>query len=235
MASSLSLGDLLDRTWERLGRVTGYYAQDELILNGLNPAQNLLVLLDPTLLRKRALVSLIAKEAFIDLTVAAPRCIAMHRVVIGDVSADDPTRSQGLMGELHPCTRAQLRWRREWWRTEGTPKLWYWHGRRWIGVSPRPAVAMTFTLIYTGLPRAFTDTDMGAVSELAATLHPLIADIAAALCLVKEGQIEAARAMQLLQNWVGEEPLAPMRKALARLTRDSVMHQQVPVTAGERA
>lgn len=228
MATPLSLGDLLDRAMERLGRVVGYYSPDEILVNGLNPAQNLLVLLDPTLLTKRAPVPLIAKEAFMDLRMVAPRCLAIHRVVVGDVSADDPTRSQGLTGELHPCTREQLRWQRDWWRKEALPSKWYMHGRHWLGVTPRPAVPLTLTLIYAALPMAFTATNLTAVSELATTLHPLLADIGAALVLVKEGQMEASRAVNLLQAWAGSEPFAPLKKAMARLERDAMMHRALP-------
>ena len=220
MSAPLPLSDLLTRVWERLGRNTVLYPETEIIDSGLNPAQTLLVLLNHTVLTKRVTALLIAEEAFIDLRQVAPRLLHLNRVVLGNVVTDDPSRSLGRVSDLKATTREHLRWKSPaWWRTVGVPKQWYPHGRYWIAVYPRAVAALTLTLVYTALPTPFSITEPQAVSDLPVALHPVIADIAAALLLCKEGQIETQRAIQHLAGHLGQGALQPAQKALGRLQR----------------
>ena len=230
MSASLILGDLLTRVWERLGRNTVLYPPAEIIDSGLNPAQTLLVLLDHTVLTKRVAVPLIAEEAFIDLRQVAPRLLQLKRVVLGNVVTEDPSRSLGQVHDLTATTLETLRWKSQaWWRTVGVPKQWYRHGRYWVVVYPRAVSALTLTLVYTASPALFSLNDQNAVSELPVALHPLIADVGAALLLVKEGQIEGQRAMQRLGEALGHEDFLPAQKALSRLhRRQMAMAGQAP-------
>ena len=224
MAASLSLGDLTTRVWERLGRNPVLYPPAEIIDSGLNPAQTLLALLNHTVLTRRVTASLITEEAFIDLRQVAPRLLHLKRVMLGTVLTEDPSRSLGVVNDLKATTRDLLRWKSQsWWRAVGVPKQWYPHGRHWIAVYPRAVSALTLTLVYAALPTRFSLTDPQAVSDLPVALHPVIADIAAALLLCKEGQMEAQRAIQHLAGHLGQDALQPAQKALGRLQRRQQM------------
>lgn len=224
MAVAIPLHGLIDRAQQRLGRFVTYYPSEELVLNGLNPAQTLLCLLDPTLLTRRVAVSLAAGASFIDLRVVMPRQISIQRIVLGDVTADDPTRSLGQVKHLNYTDRVSLSWRRDWWRHTGVPSQWYLHGRALVGLYRRCIDALTLTLIGQVVPTPFEVDTQGAVSELPIALHPLISDLGACLVLIKEGTVEAQRALSTLGTLVGEEHFAPARKALNAVQRQALMN-----------
>ena len=214
------ISDLLARVWERLGRNTVLYPAQEVLDSGLNPAQTLVTLLNPSLITKRVAVPLIAEETFIDLRQVAPRHIRVRRVVLGNVVTEDPTASLSIVTDLAATTLATLRARsRTWWQDTGVPKYWYMHGRYMIGIYPRAANAEVLTLISTALPTLFVIDNLQAVSELPLGLHPVLSDIAAALLLIKQGHVEAERAIQRLGIYLGQDIIKPMQQALTRLQR----------------
>jgi hypothetical protein len=221
MAGAIPLHGLLDRVQQRLGRYIGYYDPEEIVLNGLSPAQNLLVLLDPSLLTKRVAVSVAAQGAFIDLRSAAPRVLSVQRVVLGTLTADDPQTSLGQIKDLKYTDRTSLTWQRDWFRHTGVPSYWYMQGRYLLGLYKRALDSLTLTLIYRAMPTPFNADEQDAVSELPIITHPVISDIAALVLQVKEGQIEAQRAIAQLGEILGEEYFAPARRALAALQRQA--------------
>lgn len=232
MSAPMTGQDLLAQTVQQLGRTTMTWSVPEIVTNGINPAQRLLTLLDPSLLTRRAVVSVLTNDAFIDLRQVAPRCIAIRRIVLGTVATEVPARSLGSVRQLEPTTRESLAWREGWWRLPGVPTHWYPHGRMAIGLWRRAAMPLTLTLIYAALPTPFDPALLGAVSDLPVIWHPVVSNLAAAMLLIKEGQVEAQRGFQQLGATLQAEAFAPVRRMMARVFRD---HGGVPTPSAAPA
>lgn len=214
-----TVNELIDQTWEILGENSTLYPQDEVILNGINPAQRLLCLMRPDLLTQRVAVSVIQNQMFIDLRQEAPRAWQITRVVVGDVTGDAPVRSNGELYDLTPASLKQLMRRRNWWQHLGRMANYWRHGRYWLGIYRRPLTAYTLTLVSRAMPTAFRRDQFDGVPDVATAWHATIAKVAAPLLLIKEGSAEIQKAMQMLMEVFGEEPLRPMQRALERTRR----------------
>ena len=222
----MQVAALAQRVYERLGREDVLYPQAEVLANGLTPAQNLLCLLEPTSYIERYVATLNIHAAILDLRSVAPRAHTILRCVLGEIPADVASFTQGEYHPIHPTTRAQLAWRRNWWQHTGTPDRYWRLGRHMIGFYRRPIVAVSVTLVTGSIPPALTVDDLDDEPRLDPIQHPLMADVAAQLLLIKEGAGEAERAMTMLGQLLGVEDLTAVAKVLRRLQRDTVPRRE---------
>jgi hypothetical protein len=207
-------GQLIERVYSQLDDNRVYYLPSE-VVDQLNVAQRMLVLLKPDLLTRRTAVSLVADEVFIDLRVQAPRCTRVQRVVLGDVSGDDPILTQGKTGELRRHSLTSLRSQRDWFRVrKPVASHWYPHGLYWVCTWPRATQAITVTVIYRTTPMPLALAVPTQVPDMAAPFHPLISDIAAQLCRCKEGANDVEQAIEGLSKILGEENFQGVRKQM---------------------
>lgn len=193
------------------------YPEDEVIYNGLNPAQDLLALMRPHL-HHTHVVSLPAQSAFIDLYPLDPHIVDIDRVVAGDqgfdaTTEDDLARHQQLeMTHLETLAGTHPRW----YTTVGRPRRYYRHGRTLLGIWPRPPEAITLTIQAQCVPTGLSKEDFQRASELEASDHELIGDVAYAMLLVKEGAVEVDKAFSrlalLLQHEAMDQALAHIRR-----------------------
>lgn len=217
----MNLADIINAIWLKLDENHAYYPEEEVITNGINPAMRLLTLLHPTLNTQRVLVSVGPGNPFVDLRVAAPRCITLTRVVVGDATAAVPAISGTDYRVLWPATLDAVVWQRDWFQRQGVPnRYWQW-GHHWIGVYPRPFVDVDITLIFNALPLPFTINDVttqpSPEPEMTASWHSAIIDVGFALLLVKQGAVETEKAAAILSDTLGKEPLAALRGAVRQL------------------
>lgn len=215
--------DILQDIWKKLGSNTTFYPEAEVIVNGINPAMRLLCLMKPDLLNQRVAVTLVAETSLIDLREQAPRSWILRRVMLGTMTGDAPSKT--AYGELKPLLRTSIEkisWQRDWFSKRGTPEAYYQHGRDWIGIYKRPTADRALTLIYRAIPTAFTTNTMSDSPAFAEVWHPLIADIATALLLIKEGETQTAKARQMLTVALGKELFG------ARTQRANAADQQAP-------
>lgn len=197
--------DLIQRTQQHLGEQTSFYTDDEIVVNGLNPAMRLLVLARPQLLRQRATVTITADLPFYDLREVQPRIRRMRRVVLGTITGDDPVRTvnTGELRDLTPTTVMKLGSKHSWFADKGPVEhYWVW-GTHWLGLYKRPLTDVTITLVYDALPTAMNVDLPNVEPAVMAAYHPVIADIAAGLLTVKEGTPEAERGLARVQAALG--------------------------------
>lgn len=212
--------ELIDQAWEVLGENATFYPPDDVILNGINPAQRLLCLMRPDLLRSRVTVTLIPGQIFIDLRQEAPRAWDIVRVTVGDVTGDTPVANDGALYDLTPTSLKQLSRRRDWWTHIGRVAHYWRHGRHWLGIYRRPVASTTVTVVARAMPTAFRRDQVDGVPDLAVSWHTTIATVAAALLLIKEGTTEIQKALRMLTEIFGEEPLKAFQKAMERAQRE---------------
>lgn len=214
----MNTGELMQRCYDGLNQNHTFWTQDEVVTNGLNPAQRLLVLLKPMLLTQRTAVSLVADEVFIDLRVVAPRTMRMQRVCLGDVTTEDPVLTQGREGDLRPTTLSALRSQRDWFTLRrGFPTHWYTHGVYWVCTWPRATQSLAVTVIASAVPTPLGLGEPGQVPDLPAQWHPVIADVAIPLLICKEGAGDVELAIDGLGKILGEEPFKQLSKTLRAL------------------
>ena len=227
--------DLLQSIWLKLGGNATFYPETEVIVNGINPAMRLIAMLKPESLTQRVALTLVAETSLIDLREHAPRAWMLRRVMLGTVTGDTPTKTD--YGELRALVRtsvAKLSWERNWFSKRGTPTDYYQHGREWMGVYKRPTADRTLTLIYRAIPTAFTTGTMDASPVFADVWHPLIADVATALLLIKEGETQIQKAQGILSLAFGRELFGAARQRAGTLARETAAHsrgQQVQAVA----
>jgi len=185
----------------KLGEQTAFYPTNEVTRSGINPAQRLLCLVYPLLLRQRATVTVVADMPFIDLRtltdasglVLGTRIRRIRRVVLGNVSADAPTRNAATdeLTELRETSVAALAGRaNDWMRHQGAVRHYWRWGPYWLGLYRRPIDTTTVTVIYDAAPVVLTlGTDTPQVQDV---YHRVIADVATGLLLVKEGAPQGA-------------------------------------------
>src|SRR3990167_1320978 len=198
--------DLLQSIWLKLGENTTCYPEAEVIVNGINPAMRLLCLMKPDLLNQRVALTLVAETSLIDLREHAPRSWILRRVMLGTITGDAATKTD--YGEFKPLLRTSVKkiaWQRDWFSKRGTPSSYYQHGRDWVGIYKRPTADRALTLIFRAIPTAFTTNTMSDSPAFAEVWHPLIADIATGLLLIKEGETQTAKARQMLSTALGRE------------------------------
>lgn len=199
--------DLLQRMYVKLGEQTRFYTPEEMVLNGLNPAQRLLTRVYPQLLPKRRLLTVTADLPFYDLRLLDPQLSSRRvwRVVLGDVTTDAPTPSVAS-GELHDLTRTtvtKLAYHRDWLNQRGPLEhFWTW-GTHWLGLYKRPVYAASVTVIYGAVPTPLNVDIPTGVPDIIGAYHPLLSDVATALVLAKEGGVEGQRALATIANALG--------------------------------
>ena len=187
------------------------------MINGLNPAQRMLCLLKPELNTPCTLITQGIDEPIIDLRVKAPRCFRMQRIVLGDVTLipPKPIPTQGRLGDLRKISLASLRGQRDWMtRFAPTPTHWYTHGLSLIGLWPRNTRVVTLTLVYAAVPTALSWSVPTQEPDLPVQWHPVIADLAANVLMLKEGVAEAKQAIAQMETILKAEPLRQLLKQM---------------------
>lgn len=227
--------ELIDMTYERLGRNFAFWTRREVVLNGLNPAQNLLTLLDRSLFVFRRPVELVAGQAFINLQASVPRILLVRRVVIGRVPSEVVTSSNEEFRPLRQTSFESLRLRENWFAAPGLIQSWFPYGRHMVGLFRRPMADTTLTLVGQEMPRALDVNEPRLESQLPEMLHPVIADLAVPFLLIKEGMVETQRALQIFAERLGDEPFKPMAKALRELRQNSAANRTVERAADAAA
>ena len=216
---------------QKLDENTPYYPSSSIVLDGINPAMRLIAMRKVHLTRRTTQV-ISAESVTVDLRQAAPRLWRLKRVVLGTITGDDPSISGTEYRRINPASLESIAWQRDWFLHRGAVTQYWHYGQHWIGMYKRPIAATTITLIFDAMPLAFTIEDITGPSqsspELPEVYHPMIADIAYALLIVKEGAVESTRAEQVLQLVFGQELTKGLRRALRSL-------QQAEQLAGSTA
>jgi hypothetical protein len=237
----MNTADLLARIYGHLGEgAETFWPAEELVVNALNPAQRLLVLLRPALCTTRTLLTVPPDTLVLDLRQVAAQTWRPQRVALGDVRTEDPVLSAGRVGDLRRITLRALRGQPDWMGVrQALPSHWYMHGAHLLGIWPRVAQPVLLTLVSAALPTPLSAQTPAQVPDVLPTFHPLIADVAAELARLKEGQTEVQLALTRLQALLGDEPFAGMVKdltsqqaraaAIARRTATATATQEVPV------
>lgn len=217
--------EILQRVWDHLGGNTTFYTEPEVIVNGINPAMRLLCLLKPDLLTQRVLVTVSAEQCIVDMREQAPRHWTLRRVVLGDITGASATKTDyGEFVELPYMSLDQLNARSDWFKQRGPIQGYWQHGRFHLGVYKRPEAARDITLVFRAVPTAFTTGTMGNSPAFAAVWHPLVADVSAALLLLKEGTSQIEKARGMLTQAFGKELFGPVKQAVGRQQRTSPVH-----------
>lgn len=228
---------LVDRTYQKLGiGQRTFWTEIECVDNGLNPAQRLLCLLKPDLVTVRTVITQEVDDTLIDLRVKVPRSFRMQRITLGDVSltASGPVPTQGRMGDLRRISLASLRQQRDWMtRFAPTPSHWYTHGLTLIGLWPRNSRQVTLTLTHAALPAPLTWSVPTQEPDLPTQWHPVIADLAAPMLLLKEGSpVESKIAIEQMEAIIQTEPLRQLLKQMrAEQYREKAMQAREPASA----
>jgi len=229
-----TVAELLDEVALHLGRNREYYPAAEVCRSGLNPALRLLCLLDPTLATERTVVVLPAQSLTLDLRTVAPRAHQVRRVLLGAAGAAVVSRSAAHFAPLAPTTREALA-RRDpaWLRRTGIPDRWFPLGRHLVAAWPRPVTDHSLTLVCAVVPppvTADTLTDLSSTPALDSTQHELVARVAAAILLLKDGAGEADRGLQMLMTLFGKEAFTMAAKRLRNLQQQGTQLQPQLVT-----
>jgi len=117
----MNLENIIQRVSLKLGEQTLFYSPEEIVSNGINPAQRLLCLAYPTLLQKRIAIPVAPDQVFIDLRQITPSMRRVQRVVLGDVAGDGsiPIAGTGELQRLLPTTLIRLAGFNDWMRRTG--------------------------------------------------------------------------------------------------------------------
>lgn len=205
------------------------YPLSEVYANGLSPSMRLLCLLDKSLLTQRVAVTLPAYSLVIDLRAVMPRTHQVLRVVLGDATTEVQARTGSHFTPLVPTTRERLALLHPaWLKTVRVPSKWFMLGRHLLCCWPRPMTDMVVTLISAVVPTAASVNAQSVAPDIDVAQHPLVADIAAGLLMVKEGAGEAERAVQMLSTIAGKEPFT----AAAKRLREMRAHRPEPQAVG---
>ena len=147
----MTLAELIELVRQRLGGSETFYPA-ALLIPFLDHAQRLLALQSAYRVLQRAAYTLVAGELLIDLRALLPRALQVRRVLLGNVSTQEESRSLGLLQPLFRTTLATLAARSGWLATQDVPRQWFPHGKTLLGVWPRPSTTTTVTVMATGLP-----------------------------------------------------------------------------------
>lgn len=225
-----SMAELAEQIYTHLDNNRPLYPLAEVYANGISPALRLLCILDKSLLTQRVSVTLPAYSFVIDLRTVMPRAHQVLRVVLGDATTEVQTRTVSHFTPLVPTTRERLALLHPaWLKTVRVPSKWFMLGRNLLAIWPRPMTDMVVTLISAVVPTAASVNDQDVAPDIDVAQHPLVADIAAALLMCKEGAGESERAVQMLSTIVGKEPFT----AAAKRLREMQAHRPEPQAVGD--
>lgn len=215
-----TIGALLEQTYQQLENRAGY-TPEEVCANGLTPAMQLLCLLDPRLHTLTSVLIFPGRLLTLDLRSVMPRTHRVLRVLLGQAATDRPADPDvSRLTPLWPTTRAQLaRLHPNWITRIGMPSHWFMLGMHILCCYPRPVEDITITVVAAAVPLAARATDDQATPALDPAQHPVIADLAQWLLMIKMGSGEAERALQALQQRIEGEPLTGALKQLRSLQR----------------
>jgi len=226
----MTVNELIQRIREKLGTVQ-FYTEAEVIANGINPAQRLLCLLRPDALSQRTTVTLSTNEVFVDLRQASIATWQIRRVVLATTTGENASRSNGDFRDILPVSLNWLMGRRDWFTQKGAVTRYARQGRFWLVFYKRPVQSETITLIYRSVPTAFDMTDLASEPDIQSSYQPLLADIATALLLMKEGAAETEKSVRILSEIFAVEHFDPLRKAIDRLKRQAAQNEVVEARA----
>lgn len=205
----MTLGDIQNLVALKLGEQPLFYPPDEVTRSGINPAQRLLCLTYPLLLTQRVAVTVDPDLPFIDLrgvtdasgVIIGNRIRGIVRVVLGNVESDAPVRNAvtGELSELRETTIGALSKRSNDWMSHRGLIRHYWQwGTYWLGLYKRPITATTVTIIYGASPaQLVSGSDTPQTQDV---YHPVIAEIATGLLLVKEGSPQGERGLKRISE-----------------------------------
>ena len=211
----MTLSDLVQLVWDKLGDQSLFYGREEIVRSGINPAQRLLCLVYPLLSMQRVTVTVIQEQAFIDLRTlmdsanvrVGHRVHRVSRVVLGNVTTDTPSRTVtgGELHELRLTTVGALSRRANNWMTQRGLMTHYWlWGAYWLGLYKRVVTETVLTVIFHAMPAPMeNDAD---TPDIDAVYHSVIAEVATGLLLVKEGQGEGERGVARVVKALNLQP-----------------------------
>lgn len=211
----MTLSDIRQLILLKLGDQSAFYSAAEIDRNGINPAQRLLCLFYPALLRGRATLTVNADVPFIDLrtlqdssgNTIGNRLRLVRRVVIGNVMGDAPVRNAATdeLRDLRRTTVPALMSRsRTWMRDKGQVRYYWQYGPYWLGLYKRPIGETTVTVVYDAAPAPLLADDN--VPDVQEVHHRTIADIAAGVLLAKEGEPQGTLGIQRIAEALGIQP-----------------------------
>ncbi len=212
----MTTADLIEAVFQRLENRAAYTAT-EIVRSGLNPALTLFALVHAAASIGRVVVTLPAESSFLDLRDVFPQVARLTAITRGQVRTDRPRASLAPMVPLLPMEGATLgRIYPRWIMRRGIPQRWWMMGLSLVGITPRPVADCVLTL--TGRMRAssLAVDDPHRPPEIDVGWHPVLAEIAAQLVLVKQGAGEAERALQHLQGLVQQGTLRGALPGTAR-------------------
>lgn len=219
----MTLSDIQQLVSLKLGEQNIFYTPEEITRSAINPAQRLMCLVHPDLIRQRVTVTVGVDLPIIDLrtltdsagVLIGNRIRRVDRVMLGDVSGATPVRNAvtGELQELRPTTVKTLsNYTNGWMAERGLVRNYWCWGPYWIGLYKRPITATTITVIFDVVPaQLVSDGDTPQTQDV---YHRVIAEIAAGLAVIKEGVP------------TGERGLAHVAQALKIPQTQHVMQQQ---------
>ncbi len=208
----MTLSELITRVQQKLGSQTTFYTDAEIVVNGINPAQRLMCLVHPPLNYIRTTLTVTADQAFIDLrtlldgslAIIGNRFRSIRRVTLGTVTGNLATNTvaTGELQKLDHATVKRLSARNDWMALRGlVRKYWLW-GPYWLGLYERPIASTTITILYAAAPAPLVITSLSASPDIAAVYHPVIAEIATGLLIMKEGNPQTARGLARIRSGI---------------------------------
>ncbi len=210
--------ELMNLAYEHLDLDRTRYPEPEMVMSGLNPAQDLIELMTRRL-RHSHVIEVPRHSGFVNLLEVCPGFIRVERVLHGDQAADRVTPGQHGVDALEQTHVESLHGLRpNWWHQTGAPRRYYLHGRYLMGLWPRPMSTCTLTLVLSTLAEPLSHHDTAREPELRDVDHQLIADIAHCLLLVKEGAVEIDKAFGRMALLMRHEAFS---KSLARIRKQS--------------
>ncbi len=217
----MTLTEIVTLVEHKLGDQTTFYTDAEIVDQGINPAQRLMCLAYPALNTVRTAVTVTSDTPFIDLrtlldlslNIIGNRFRHIHRVSLGNVTDDiaTPTAATGELERLEPTSIKRLAGRNDWMSLRGEVRRYWMWGRYWLGIYKRPIASTTLTIIYRAAPAPLALASPTGVPDIPAVYHPVIAEIATGMLILKEGDPQTTRGMARIGmglNLLNQNPIA---------------------------
>jgi hypothetical protein len=217
----MNCSQLVSRVYQGLDDNQVFWEPDEMV-ECLNEASCLLVLLKPGLLPKRVLLDAITDQTFFDLRDYAPDLLFCDGVTVGDTRTDVPVPSQDILRHLRKASVGGFRTSRAWLsgsRREAAPRYYARFGMYWLITAPRAVQAHTLTLMYRAMPVRLVLDQPNVSPDLPEPYHAVIAEVATILAQAKEGSGTIAECSEGLARIFGREPLQALTKAVGQAER----------------